>query len=119
MMRWIVTGFEVLYAAGWSFAEELLKDICRCAWPVGFAQGGAEDGCLNRMNVRLDADEGFIDVSRSARILWIRAFSCGWLLLRRICTGATGFLADTAVSKMAVSHGQQVQCRERLRITSC
>ncbi len=75
-MRWIVTGFGVLYAAGWSFVEELLKDICRCAWPFGFAQGVAEDGCLNRMNVRLDADEGFIDVSRNARILWIRAFSC-------------------------------------------
>jgi hypothetical protein len=72
----MVTGFGVLFAAGWSFAEELLKDICSCAWPVGFAQGGAEDGCLNRMNVRLDADEGFIDVSRNARILWIRAFSC-------------------------------------------
>ncbi|KPX27526.1 DnaJ domain protein [Pseudomonas ficuserectae] len=33
------------------------------------------------MNVRLDAHEGFIDVSRNARILWIRAFSCGLVLV--------------------------------------
>ncbi|RMO97883.1 DnaJ domain protein [Pseudomonas viridiflava] len=48
---------------------------------MGLAQGGAEDCCLNRMNVRLDAHEGFIDVSRNARILWIRAFSCGLVLV--------------------------------------
>ncbi|KPY84788.1 DnaJ domain-containing protein [Pseudomonas syringae pv. tagetis] len=70
-----------MYAADGSFTEELLKDICSCVWPFGFAQGGAEDGCLNRMNVRLDAHESFIDVSRNARILWIRAFSCGLVLL--------------------------------------
>ncbi|WP_230848589.1 hypothetical protein, partial [Pseudomonas savastanoi] len=46
-------------------------------------------------------------------------FLVGWFLLRCICTGDMGFLADTSVSKMAVSHGQQVQCRERPRITSC
>ncbi|GBH14472.1 DNA-binding transcriptional regulator [Pseudomonas syringae pv. actinidiae] len=34
-MRWIVTGLGVLCAAGWSFAEELLKNRCHCVWPVG------------------------------------------------------------------------------------
>lgn len=35
------------------------------------------------MNVRLDGGEGFIDVSRNARILWIRAFSCGLVPVAR------------------------------------
>ncbi|KCU95286.1 hypothetical protein A250_24994, partial [Pseudomonas syringae pv. actinidiae ICMP 9617] len=37
-------------------------------------------------------------------------FLVGWFLLRGICTGAMGFLADIAVSKMAVGHGQLVYC---------